>query len=224
MSPHDSIRSGGFGSCCRGAVPGIRARGRTRLEGGVAGTGGVRSGCGRFDPADQGVVATGNSRARSGRGRFGIRGPGGAVAGRRRGPRSRPRSQGFTLLETMVALVIFTGAALALYALFNTNLVALARAHDVSRQVPAVRHAVEHLASINPREESDGRIELDGLDVAWTATLMQPPRQSQTLTGGLGYYEIGLYEIEFTLSDGDRTLGTWRMRSVGYEKVREPEL
>ena len=124
----------------------------------------------------------------------------------------------------MVALVIFAGAAMALYALFNTNLIALARVHDVSRQVPAVRHAIEHLANVNPREQGDGKIELDGLDVAWTATLVQPPRQSQTVTGGRGYYEIGLYEIEFTLHDRDRTLGTWRMRSVGYEKVRKPEL
>lgn len=148
---------------------------------------------------------------------------GGTAAGRR-GLRFRGREHGFTLLETMVALVIFTGAALALYALFNTNLIALARAHDVSRQVPVVRQAIEHLADINPREEGEGRIELGRLDVAWTATLVQPPRQSQTLTGGRGYYEIGLYEIEFTLSDRYRTLGTWRMRSVGYEKVREPEL
>ena len=50
------------------------------------------------------------------------------------------------------------------------------------------------------------------------------PARGQTVTGGRGYYEIGLYEIEFTLNDRDRTLGTWRMRSVGYEKVREPEL
>ena len=143
--------------------------------------------------------------------------------GCRRAPRAS-RSGGFTLLETMVALVIFTGAALALYALFNTNLIALARAHDVSRQMPAVRHAIEHLASINPREVGDGRIEIDGLDVTWTATLAQPPRQSQSVTGGRGYYELGLYEIEFSLSDRSRTLGTWRMRSIGYEKVREPVL
>ena len=89
------------------------------------------------------------------------------------------RQRGFTLLETMVALVIFTGAALALYALFNTNLIALTRAHDVSRQMPAVRHAIEHLSSINPRDEGEGRFEIDGLDVAWSATLLEPPRQSQ---------------------------------------------
>ena len=150
--------------------------------------------------------------------------PGRADGARRQGPRSPARSQGFTLLETMVALVIFTGAAMALYGLFNTNLVSLSRAHDVSRQMLAVRHSMEYLSSINPRAETDGRIDLHGLGVVWTSQLLQPVRQSQTATGGRGYYEVGLYEIEFDISDRGRSLGTWRMRAVGYEKVREAEL
>lgn len=150
--------------------------------------------------------------------------PGRAVGARRQGPRSPARSRGFTLLETMVALVIFTGAAMALYGLFNTNLVALSRTYDVSRQMLAVRHSMEYLSSINPRTEGDGRVDLQGLDVVWTSRLLQPVRQSQTATGGQGYYEVGLYEIEFDISDRGRSLGTWRMRAVGYEKVREAEL
>ena len=86
-----------------------------------------------------------------------------------------------------------------------------------------MRHAIERLSSVNPREEREGRFEIDGLSVAWSATLLQPPRQSQTGAGGMGFYEVGLYEIAFTMREGRRRLGTWRMRSVGYEKVREPE-
>lgn len=133
------------------------------------------------------------------------------------------RMGGFTLLEALVALVIFSAAAMALYGLFNTNLIALSRAHDVSRQIPAIRHAIEYLSSINPREEDDGTLVLDGLNVVWSSKLVQPARQSQTVTGGRGYFELGLYEIEFTVSEQDRTLGSWRMRAVGFEKVREPE-
>ena len=140
----------------------------------------------------------------------------------RRRPAPGLRPMGFTLLETMVAMVVFAGAAMALYALFNTNLIALARAHDVSRQMPAVRHAVEYLSSINPREEGDGTFEIDGIEVAWSASLLQPARQSQSVTGGRGYFEVGLYEVEFTMSERGRPMGTWRMRIVGYEKVREP--
>lgn len=122
----------------------------------------------------------------------------------------------------MVALVIFAAGAMALYGLLNTNLIALARAHDVSRQAPAVRQVIEHLSSINPREESAGRIEQGGLQVSWSAKLVEPVRQSQGVTGGVGFYEVGLYELEFTMRAGERSLGTWRMRTVGYEKVREP--
>ena len=134
------------------------------------------------------------------------------------------RQQGFTLLETMVALVIFTGAAMALYGLFNTNLIALVRVHDVSRQMPAVRHAIEYLSSINPRETDAGQFEFDGVKVAWSATLLQPVRQSQNVTGGRGYFEVGLYEIEFVMSERGRPLGTYQMRVVGHKKVREPGL
>ena len=140
----------------------------------------------------------------------------------RRRPAPGLRPMGFTLLETMVAMVVFAGAAMALYALFNTNLIALARAHDVSRQMPAVRHAVEYLSSIDPREEGDGTFEIDGIEVAWSASLLQPVRQSQSVTGARGYFEVGLYEVEFTVSERGRPMGTWRMRIVGYEKVREP--
>ena len=132
-------------------------------------------------------------------------------------------AEGFTLLETMVALVIFTGAAMALYALFNTNLIALARVHDVSREVPAVRHAIEYLSSINPRKEQSGRFEIDGMNVAWSARRLAPVRDSQGRTGARGFFEVGLYEVEFTMSRGGQSLGTWRMRLAGYEKVREPE-
>ena len=134
----------------------------------------------------------------------------------------RRRFEGFTLLETMVALVVFAAAAMALYGLFNTNLIALARAHDVSRQVPAARQAIEHLSSIDPQEEPGGRLEIDGIEVSWSARLLEPVRQSQSAYGGRGYYALGLYEIEFTMRDGARALGSWRLRTVGYEKVREP--
>ena len=141
-----------------------------------------------------------------------------------RRPSPASRSAGFSLLETVVALVIFTGGALALYALFNSNLIALGRAHDVSRQLPAAYRAIEYLSAINPRDASTGQVEIDGLNLTWSARLLEPARQSQTSTGGMGYYEIGLYEVEFSLDAGGQPLGTWQMRISGYEKVRESSI
>ena len=127
---------------------------------------------------------------------------------------------GFTLLEAIVALTIFSAGALTLYGLFNTNLVALQRVRDVLSPLPAARHAVTHLSAINPRHRPEGRIEFDDYAAVWSARLLEPARQGQNAFGRKGYYEIGLYRVEFTLSELGRPLGTYRLRLIGYEKVR----
>lgn len=133
------------------------------------------------------------------------------------------RFAGFTLLEGIVALAIFAAGGMALYGLFNTNLIALNRTADVSRQVAAVRNAMHYLSSINPHDKPDGEVGLGGVEVAWTSTLVEPVRQGRTILGERGNFDIGLYEVEFVVADAGRSLGTWRMRVAGYEKVRGQE-
>ncbi len=142
-------------------------------------------------------------------------------------PLRRPRHRhpgGFTLLETVVAMAIFAASSMALYALFNSNLIALGRVQDVSRQLPAAYRAIEYLSALNPGEESSGQFELDGFNIAWSSRLLEPVRQSQTAQGYRGYHEVGLYEVEFRMSRDGGQAGTYRMRLVGHEQVRWPAL
>ena len=134
--------------------------------------------------------------------------------------RTAKRLAGFTLLESSVALAIFAAGGMALYGLFNTNLIALNRTADVSRQVAVVRNAMDYLSSINPRYRPEGEVQLGGVDIVWESALVEPVRQGQNTIGGRGDFDIGLYEVEFVVSDDGRSLGTWRMRVAGYEKVR----
>ena len=127
---------------------------------------------------------------------------------------------GFALLEAIVAIVLFAAAGMALYGLFNTNLISLLRVHDVSREAPVVRYAMERLSAVDPRGSEAGSFEVDGFEVTWTARLVEPVRQGQNGLGVLGDFEVGLYDIEFQIADGGRPLGTWRLRRVGFEKVR----
>lgn len=131
----------------------------------------------------------------------------------------RRRNAGFTLLESLVALTIFAAGGMALYSLFNTNLIALNRTADVSRQVAVVRNAMDYLSSINPHVTPEGEVELGGVGVTWTSELVEPIRRGQSATGGRGPFDLGLYEVEFVVADDGRSLGTWRMRVAGYEKV-----
>ena len=130
--------------------------------------------------------------------------------------------RGFTLLEMVVALLIFAAAGMALYGLLNTNLITLTRAQDVLRQAPAVREAAERLATVNPWRQDEGRFEVDGFEVAWSARLVEPMRQGQTAFGALGPFNVGLYEIEFEMRQEGRAIGTWHVRQVGYEDMRSP--
>ena len=131
-----------------------------------------------------------------------------------------PRSAGFSVLEAMVALVIFSGAALAFYGLLNTGLVGLTRAEDTARQMAAARYAAERLAAVNPLETEAGQFRFDGLDIAWSARLLEPVRRSQTVTGGRGHFEVGLFDVAFTVREDGRPLGVWQLRVPGYRKVR----
>ena len=124
------------------------------------------------------------------------------------------------MLEAIVALTIFSAGALTLYGLFNTNLIALQRVRDVTAHLPAVQRAVTHLSAVNPRHQPEGRLEFDDYSVVWSARLLEPVRQGQNATGLMGKYELGLYRVEFTVSDLGRPVGTYRLRRVGHEKVR----
>ncbi len=130
------------------------------------------------------------------------------------------RARGFSLLETVVALAIFAAGAMALYGLFNTNLIALGRSQATAEHLPAARSAIEILSTVNPWHQTEGEFDVDGYRVVWTAQLIQPIRHGQTNAGLMGGFDFGLYEIEFVITDGWRRLGVWRMRSVGYERVR----
>ena len=131
------------------------------------------------------------------------------------------KTAGFSLLETVVALAIFAAGAMSLYGLFNTNLIALGRSQATAEHLPAARSAIEVLSTVNPWHQAEGVFEVDGLQVVWAAQLVQPIRHGQTNAGTMAPYDFGLYEIEFVIADGERRLGVWRMRSVGYERVRD---
>ena len=135
-------------------------------------------------------------------------------------PPARRQAGGFTLLETVVALAIFAAAAMSLYGLFNTNLIALNRVQEVTRHLPVARHAVEMVSTVNPWEQDSGQFAHEGFDIAWSARLLQPVRHGQNTMGLMTAYDFGLYEVEIEISEAGRPVDRWRMRLVGYENVR----
>lgn len=129
------------------------------------------------------------------------------------------RGAGFTLLEAVVALVVFAVAGGALYGLFGTNLTALGRSGDVAAQAPVVRQALARLEAVNPWHEREGEFFVDGYQVAWRAELAAPVRQGQS-PFGTGDYDLALYDVQLEVVSQGRRLGVWQTRLVGYDRVR----
>lgn len=130
--------------------------------------------------------------------------------------------RGFTLLETIVALVIFSATAMAFADLLNVNLNTLGRVQEVSAQIPAVKNAVAQLRAMNLKGEQAGEFEQNGHSVLWQAKLLEPYKDSQTRTGYQGYHRVGLYHIDFQMLKDDLVVGEYQMRVVGFETVRVP--
>ena len=137
-----------------------------------------------------------------------------------------PRRQqaGFTILEAIVALVVFASGALALYSLYSVNIDALLRSGEVTRQVPLVSRAAERLAALNLVGEASGEFAIEGVRFVWSAKPIAPPREGQSSLGLLGSHRLQLFELTFTASEQGRLLGEYRIRLAGHQLVRPPEL
>ena len=109
---------------------------------------------------------------------------------------------------------------MAIYSLFNTNLTSLVRVQEVTRQTPIVRFAAERLSAVNPWREQEGRFQVDGYEVEWSAALVEPARRGQNSLGLETGFDVALYEVTFTVSARGRSIGVWRMRRAGFERVR----
>lgn len=132
----------------------------------------------------------------------------------------RYRQHGFSLLEAIVALVIFSMVAMVLYGWQSVNLHTLQRAEAHARENQLTRSAMSVLAQVNPMLTPKGERPLGQLSVSWVAKLVQPAKPGVTAIGLPDLFELGLYRLDVRVTDGDRTLTTFQMRQVGFRQVR----
>jgi general secretion pathway protein I len=131
--------------------------------------------------------------------------------------------RGFTLLEAIVALVIFTMGALALYGWLSTNVIALGRIRAQQEQERVQASALDLVRRGNPMLEPEGQRLAGDLRVTWRAKLVEPAKPAVSQSGVPGLFAVGLYALDVRIERDGAELQQFEVRQVGWKQIRAGE-
>jgi prepilin-type N-terminal cleavage/methylation domain-containing protein len=109
------------------------------------------------------------------------------------------RRNGFTLLETVVALVLLSTLGLALFAWIQQATVDASRAQRLEQEARLTLNAHSLMLAIDPVSNPAGELQQHGLTLKWTSRLVEPARPALAPSiDGVGTptnWRISLHEV-----------------------------
>lgn len=131
--------------------------------------------------------------------------------------------QGFTLIEAIVAMVIFTAAAMGIYSWINTSLISLQKIETVAISEQVVQTALEELKQVDLSKNEQGNWTINQFQVSWSSRLLEPWVAGVTSLGETGLYDFALFEVTFIITERGLPRGQYIVRHTSAVKARELE-
>lgn len=135
--------------------------------------------------------------------------------------RCRREQAGFTLIEAIVAMVLISGAGIALFSWINGNIVALSRVQEANARSDATTNVLEYMHRVNPMLVPEGRAVLGAYVIRWQASPASPIVEGVAFPRGRSLYQLALYDT--TVAVAGEGGGGWfelKLKQVGYRQVR----
>lgn len=131
------------------------------------------------------------------------------------------QSQGFTLLEAIIALTLLGIALVPMVSFISQSADQLTRAADANERSVAMRAAIAALDPINPMEEPAGELPLGrNVTAEWNSQVILPPNDGPMFGSGLAGFRVGFYDMRVSLMrDAAEPWIEFNMRKVGYERI-----
>ena len=136
---------------------------------------------------------------------------------------TRATESGFTLIETLVALVVLAAALVVFYDFVSTSLNGARRLESAAIAYDRQTNALELATTLNPMEAPEGAVDLGGYRISWTSRLVGDLRRSSRYPVGQGIFDVALYRVTLAFSDNGRTPPIEVIR-LGHHRTDVPEL
>lgn len=131
------------------------------------------------------------------------------------------RDAGFTLIETIVALVILSTVMIAFFSFLTTAINGAGRIEAASIAYDRRANALEMATTINPMKMPSGSLNLGAYQVQWTSRALGKPQHNTGYPTGVGHFEVALYRMTFSFP-GDQGIQPIEVTRLGYKADNIP--
>ena len=129
---------------------------------------------------------------------------------------SSKRSQGFSLLEAIVALTLVATVGLAVFSWINSLLMTVEKIETRGVKDSITRSVVEYLADINMMDAPEGDVQLGGYQLQWVSQLVEPIKKGKAGVAGVTEFKVGLYDVTVTVEKQGEFVTEFDLRQVGF--------
>jgi general secretion pathway protein I len=109
---------------------------------------------------------------------------------------------GFTLIETIVALVLLSSALVVFYDFLSIQLNGAGRVAAAAQAYDRHMNALELATALNPMVMPQGSFDLGAYRIRWTSLRLGEVRQSTQFPAGPGIFAVALYRMTFIFAGG----------------------
>jgi len=133
-----------------------------------------------------------------------------------------PGEAGFTLIETIVALVILAAALLAFYEFLASSLHAADRVRHAAEAYDRRQNALALATKLNPMATPEGTLDLGSYRLHWRAErISTPQRSTEYPSGSEGAFTVALFRVVIDFPD-DHEFAPVELTKLGHHRETRP--